>query len=175
MNEKLLEQLAVESKLLYKYGGMVGLNLLHENIPLFLEQLNQFAELVQANAVTNDEKTHDLHSNGQQIFGLKPLFDSPDADAKLKIAVEALQSAPDGEIRCDASTGHVYGVYWYEHLAPDIGTKVYTAPQSSDAEAKLKVLVEFLRIHANSSYATYDYSGNELNNLGKQALEKIGE
>ena len=34
-------------------------------------------------------------------------------------------SAPDGEIRCDASTGHVYGVYWYEGQAPRIGTKVF--------------------------------------------------
>ena len=51
-------------------------------------------------------------------------FNHADAVAKLKIAVEALQSAPVGEIRCDASTGHVYGVYWYES-APSIGTKVY--------------------------------------------------
>ena len=54
-------------------------------------------------------------------------------------------------------------------------TLLFDKPQPSDAEAKLKVLVDFLRIEANCSFATYDYAGNELNNVAKQALEKIGE
>ena len=49
------------------------------------------------------------------------------------------------------------------------------ANTSNQAEAKLKVLVNFLRAHANASYTTYSYSGKKLKNLGKQALEKIGE
>ena len=47
--------------------------------------------------------------------------------SQLSKFVELVQanSAPDGEMRCDASTGHVYGVYWYEGQAPRIGAKVF--------------------------------------------------
>ena len=62
---------------------------------------------------------------------------------------------------------HVRGVAW------QIG--LYTSPHTSDAEAKLKVLVDFLKPLADNISTTYDYSGNELNNIARQALEKIGE
>ena len=63
----------------------------------------------------------------------------------------------------------------YFDISKHIGVMLYTNSQSSDSEAKLKVLVDFLKYHADSPNATYDYAGNELNNIAKQALEKIGE
>jgi len=56
---------------------------------------------------------------------------------------------PLGEMRCDATTGHIYGVYWYG-VAPSIGTKVYTIPQDqskriAELEAENKTLLN--RIH----------------------------
>ena len=79
--------------------------------------------------------------------------------------------APDGEIRCDASTGHVYGVYWYESV-PSLGTKVYIAARPSDADAKLKIAIEALKFYAN-----LDWKDNTelFQQPAKQALEKIGE
>ena len=72
----------------------------------------------------------------------------------------------------------VCAIKWIDdNYTPRLGDKLFAKPQASDAEAKdkLKVLVNFLRAHANGSYTTYSYSGKKLKNLGKQALEKIGE
>ena len=38
------------------------------------------------------------------------------------------ESEPVGEVRCDARTGHVYGVFWYEGCTPSIGANVYLDP-----------------------------------------------
>ena len=93
MNEKLLEIAKEKAFDIHVYEGEYSH---HETEYTFVEsEIIALLELVQANAVTNDEKTHDLHSNGQQIFGLKPLFDSSGTAAKLVTAIQLLQELDD--------------------------------------------------------------------------------
>ena len=51
----------------------------------------------------------------------------------------------------------------------------YHQAKCEESEAKLKVLVDFLKPLADNIATTYDFSGNELNSIAKQALERIGE
>ena len=76
----------------------------------------------------NDE---DCDSPDCEITGSKELGLA--IDAAIKVMQASAESEPVGEVRCDASTGHVHGVFWYEGNAPSIGTKVFFIPQSSDA------------------------------------------
>ena len=105
-----------------------------------------------------DEKTAYLLTENQKI-----------PDGAIALYAETLQPLSVVELRCDATTGHVYGVYWYES-APSLGTKVYTIPQTSDADAKLKISVEALKeLHRRS------FPDGQLGKVAKHALERIGE
>lgn len=121
-----------------------------------------------------DEKTAYLLTENQKV-----------PDGAIPLYAETLQPLSVGELRCDATTGHVYGVYWYES-APSLGTKVYTVPQPSDADAKLKIAVEALQgiiygtYHRDRGFKCADgkFSWEDceqcIDRHVMQALEKIG-
>ena len=143
MNEKLLE--IAELAGFYTDDGEIKVaekryrNIVNYDIS---DKLGRFYSLAQANAVTNDEKKHDLHSHGQQIFGLKPLFDSPD-----KVNEKLLEFAKKSGF--DISDGHItqHGMD-SDLILNKMLTKFAELVQfnsTSSAEAKLVTAIQLLQ------------------------------
>jgi hypothetical protein len=86
-------------------------------------------------------------------------------DAQIKSARQSAQN-PVGELRCDATTGHVYGIYWIAGNAPPIGTKLYTSPVTNSDALYAK---EATQLNAGSQIK----KSNDISYKGLELEEKI--
>lgn len=91
-------------------------------------------------------------------------------------AVNAQNGEFVGEISCDARTGHTVNIFTGDKPYPNIGTKIYTAPQTMPPEwaeyvGRLEKSLEDLMSYQNGCpLPSYEKGWNEAMRLSYQVL-----